>query len=431
MITDTALPLGTTPAGSAWSTKALHPSDHEMPMSGIPDRKSRPTATLHFDVKYKISNPTPVGADTTWNCDVLLRPDPLSFGSFVRTSASEYAEPITRKETMTTGVPRYFLNTQVSGTGGTPEAAYDAKYAFWRANVREFRLMYAGATVVHDGPALSDQGTITAAQYPVFDKDYSIAAVDYTAPANSYATRKIAVWESTFPTFDSLQNMPGVFVGKAKEGCYMPFKLDLGDLDFRSVGQATYSHSDLTSGAVSDGPLYVSAPTGHSHPTSPVADVSIADATGVVTGNQLLPASSRNIGHIAVRGVSNSAALYVQLRVGYEITVMPGSTYSPNLVKLADSDEVALKSYFEISRRLQDAYPENYNSLGAILPIIGSIASRILPTLAPIAGKALRGLGNMISDSGLSEEEAQAKQTRRKAKKQVLAAYKRGQQQLQ
>jgi len=389
----------------------------EMPNSGVPDRKTAPSAMLHYDVKYKIINPTPVGADTTWHCDIQFRPDPLCFGAYYRCSASEFAEPITRIETMTSGLSRYFLNTQVSGTGGTPELAYAAKYTFWKSNVKQYRVVYAGATLTTDAPTLSDQGTISAAQYPVFEKPYSIPAVDYTAPAHNYASRGVKVWESGIPTFDALQNMPGVYTAKAKDGCYLPLKLAPSDFEFKSSGDACYAHSDRSGGAVADGVLAVDATTGLSDPYVPCADVYMDAATGLPTGDLMLKPSTHNVGHIAVRGISNSAALYVQFRVGYELLVMPGSTYSPNLSKLVEGDPVAMESYFEISRRLADAYPESYNSLGAILPIIGSLASQILPTLAPVAGKALKSIGSWLGESQLTPEEKEVKVARRKAKK--------------
>lgn len=394
----------------------------EMPNSGVPDRKTAPTAVLHFDVKYKVGAPTPVGADTTWNCDVHFKPDPCCFGAFYRASATELAEPITQAATMSSGVQRYFLNSQVNGTGATPEAAYSAKVSFWRSNVKQYRCIYAGATLTTDAPSLSDQGTISAAQYSMLEKTYSFPAVDYTAPANSYLSRSVKVWESQIPTFDSLQNMPGVYTAKAKDGCYLPLKLAPSDFSFKSVGDATYAHSDRSNAAVTEGNIYCSETTGLSHPYVPCADVYGDNATGAVTGGLKLAESTSNLGHIAVRGVSNSAALYIQFRVGYEVMVMPGSTYSPNLIKTLESDQVAMESYFEISRRLADAYPEHYNSLGAILPIIGGLAQKVLPTLAPLAGKALKGLGGMLSDSTLTEQEREVKAQRKKAKKAALSA---------
>lgn len=399
----------------------------EMPNSGVPDRKSAPTAILHFDTKYKISNPTIVGGDTTWNCDVQVRPDPLCFGAYYRASASEFAEPITRSETLASGVNRYFLNPQVNGTGATPELSYAQKLAFWRANVKQYRCIYAGATLTSDAPSLTDQGTISAAQYSVMEKNYSIPTLDFAAPTNVYLGRSVKVWESTIPTFDSLQNMPGVYTAKSKDGCYLPLKLAPSDFSFKSTGEATYVHSDRSSGIVSEKEVFCSTSTGLSNPYCPCADVVASDVTGLPTGDLMLAPSTSNVGHISVRGISNSAALYVQLRVGYEVMVMPGSTYSPNLIKLIESDPVALESYFEISRRLADAYPEHYNSLGAILPIIGGLAQKVLPSLAPLAGRALKGLGGLLTDSGLSEEQKQVKSARKKAKRVILqeAGYKK------
>jgi hypothetical protein len=430
VISDTSMPLGTTVNGQQWATKALHPSDQDTPGGGIPDEKSMPSASVSFNTKYKIPVPTLVPGDTTWDCDILAHPDPLCFGAWYSQSHSSAQEPLVRLDTLGLA-SRYFMNQQVLGSGADVVQEYSAKVLNWLASVRMYRPTYFGVTLTYDAPALSNQGMISAVQYPYSPQPFSFNltsslgeqvskgkdkgsekkdASTSTAPVNATrrCVRTLSVWPiDKFPGFDQLQNLPGVYTGKASDGVYLPLRLNHQDFEWKSVNDMTFSHTnwDQTAQAYFLSAGDVLGSTGLLNPLVPNPDVSVDLTGGISTGILGLPMSTWNIGHIALRGLSSAGQLYVQFRVGYELMVAPGSVYSVQVLKPVPADPVAVNAYFGISRQLADAYPESYNSLGTILPLIGTIASEVLPMLMP----SLKGAWNSIKGlwNGSSEKNAE------------------------
>lgn len=62
--------------------------------------------------------------------------------------------------------------------------------------------------------------------------------------------------------------------------------------------------------------------------------------------------------------------------------VRPGTIYAPFVRMPPVEDHLAFKMYAEVSRRMADGHPSRYNNLGAIIPLIGKVASAVFPTLS-------------------------------------------------
>lgn len=395
VISDTALPLGTTDNGKVWATKALHPSDTEVPGGGVPDHKTLPSAIIHFNSRYKISAPA-TATETGWSMDALIGADPCCFGRVFRGIPTS-TEPLINAYTCGVDVsdPADFLiNPELAGSmDALPHISYWNKSSNWKSNVQMYRLNYLGCTLNYDAPAVSNQGFVVATQYPYSEKKFSYAYM-------SQAVRDTNVWPlGSFPTFGQLQNMPGVYSGKASEGCYVPLKLNESDFSWKLSANRTLEHSDVRSGPgapAADCEDWINLDNVNSscyHPLCPVRDTMWNAGTPAIV-DLMNPRGSENVAHISLRGLNTSGNVYLTIRAGYEVVVKPGSVYAPLVVRPVPYDPVALDAYFSISRLLADAYPESYNSMGTILNTIGSVASVVLPKLLPILGSGVKQLMN-------------------------------------
>lgn len=386
VIADTALPLGSTEAGKVWCTKALHPADVAIPVS-IPDRQARPHAGLAFGGQYKISPPGGLTATDSWDADLLLSPDMICPGCYTSDKTGNYLEPLMDRLHLTSGLANRFLNSQISGSGATPEESYQAKLATVQQNVREARLSFFGATLELQAPSLADQGTLVASQYDLPYDMFNFTEVN-TTTKSVYAVKPLAVTRLQFmPSFSSMMSIPGSYTGKVKDGCYAPLKLSEEALHFTNVQASVAPHTDWnqTSGAFLTDGVECTASTGTTGPIAACRDYTIylSDGTGSYLKDEALPRLTNRVIHICARGMAPSATLYLTLRHGYEVTVAPNSIYSPYVTLPPPPDYAAVEAYFAVARQLADAYPGDYNSLGTLLPIIANIAAETLPKVLP------------------------------------------------
>jgi len=90
-------------------------------------------------------------------------------------------------------------------------------------------------------------------------------------------------------------------------------------------------------------------------------------------------------------------------------------------------DPLALQGYFAISREMRDAYPEEYNTFGALLGTIANAAATALPTILPMLGKAWTaiksGFAGRPMDSAAQKVERAVETAPAAAKQRVVEAY--------
>lgn len=189
--------FGSTQTGRDWCIKALHPSDPIMEVTGLPDMSAVPSTMLNYQSTVTVK--CGVGATGTYSVELAMIPDATTFGHVRMTDSIG-----------TTNTAVY--NTQVAAT--LPEIV-----GFFVANTERHRLVYYGATVYVDAPALSNQGSIVAYQAPVVPLQVCVAHGAASAQLG------IQFQEEDQPSYDRGIAMPNAFTGLAKEGCYMPLKL--------------------------------------------------------------------------------------------------------------------------------------------------------------------------------------------------------------
>lgn len=93
------------------------------------------------------------------------------------------------------------------------------------------------------------------------------------------------------------------------------------------------------------------------------------------------------------------ASLVVTVRVGFEVTTSPVSSYIGQLGTPLMNDEVAHRSYQAIAREMLAAYPADYNLFGALFNVIKGIGQKILPSIPNAIGSLLKGKTSPIADN--------------------------------
>lgn len=307
-----AIPFGDSIHGSAFVTKAAHPAHTTIGMVGIPDRTAGPKAMLEFKLTALISKP--VTAVSNWGCTMCTYPNAVLPLAYVATPDTGAA------------VQGTLLNTQIaSGTLATIVAA-------WKGNVQAARVAYQGLTVFCDTPTLSDQGTVVCGQVTPSWSITTATGVDTCTYNGSPITE------------NALMNLPTATQWAAREGVYMPIRLNTPTFPFTNQGQS----------AIYAGPI-----TGLT--------------TGIVTTNL-----NAQLGAVVFSNLSINAALRVTMRLGVEVITSSGSAYGPFLVMPQSADQRALDSYFSVAARMNDAYPSSYNDLNKFLGVLKSIGKLVL-----------------------------------------------------
>lgn len=368
------LPLGETESGKAWCLKALHPADPITEVMGVPDQTPSPVTVLNYQQASTIINP---GEDETWECELTFLNDPSIFCA-VRTMTSA-------------GDHTTVYNIHNTALGVTPVAA---ALGFSGAFVERWRMAYGSVTVYADGPSLANQGSVVAAQYPARPYRISVPSMA-TGPTAfvGYGLRyPIDRWQAQdSPGFDTLLSMPNSYSGLAKDGVYMPMKLDSNHAAWHDHRDLVYDASLWTTHGTTELVPVTSevAATVGGFPYYSIPPLTSTIATGEWLGSPHLAPMLDNLGQICFKNLGPDVNLSLAIRMGVEVMVQPASTYRSFLHLSPVFDPMALGTYFKIARELKDAYPSDYNDLGKLWDVIKSAARIISPFMGLVPGGSL------------------------------------------
>jgi hypothetical protein len=396
---------GSTPEGRAWALKALHPADPVVEVRGIPDEDSVPTVFQNYQFTFSVPNPTPATVGT-WDCDVFMHPNPVVPCS-IRTfdSAGNYLwSPI--------------ANDQIGVAGST----WNARKTIFCGQVERYRLAYQSLTGHLDAAAVTNQGMVAAAQYPVIPQIAGYQLQSVGAPGSVLA---LCECYSELPkTWAQLQTMPNAYLGTAKEGVYSPYKLTETCQDWVSARdqKCFFPYGTAATMFNADG-MARAAAAAATNTVSGAFPYGLGGAyQGAPDGTAVImtPRADTGMLHIAFRGLHYQSTLTFMFRAGYELQVSPGSPLTSFAKVSPPYDPVASTGYFAISREMKDGYPEEYNNLAMLIPVVQEIASRVLPKVVPWLGKMA---GKLFGAAPSRRLEATAETGSAAAKERARAEY--------
>lgn len=389
--------FGTTDSGRSWCLKALHPSDPVGEIEGIPDQTAKSVVFQTYTQVVDIA--PPAGSAGSWEGEIYFFADPSCPVSWY-----------TRDEDDSVHETGEASNATWGANANLASRAFVAAFESWR-------MAYAGLTVSLDATALTNKGNLVAAQYIPNPVDYGMISIDETG-AHVPNSRVVMYQEADTAEYQQVNQMPNSYVGLAKDGCYIPLRLD-------GNHQKWWTPSD---GLVFDSSGLVAS--GADTFTIPVAD---AGATGVglypntdqfwynptthlyMGQKHLLPCFA-NVGVVAFKNLDITAHLRLTYRLGVEGTVQPGTALTPYQHISPEYDREAIDTYFAIARRLKDAYPASYNDLGKMWDVIKQVAQALGPVVKsiPVYGPAITAVASTV---GKQVDRAIARSRKRTPKK--------------
>lgn len=377
--------MGSTRDGADWAIKALDPSNERTEVRGIPDMSAGSTICMNYQTVATLS--PSAGATGTWSFEATLLPHPVDFMS------------ITAHDSVLPDWHQNILNSQMSG------ADHQAKMEWLLENAQQWRLAYAGVTVVQDGPDLANQGTMVVCQAPVQSYEYSACVVDPVldpAVGGFACSPKIQIFGiDDQPNFDTSQAMPGAYFNQSKFGAYVPLKLTktcqewTGQRDIVTVGfnaqENDFSYLLPKSGAYSWphwDVLTLAARTDVQH--------------GIENSMATSPFLNELVAHICAKNLAVTTSFSFFFRYGIEYRVMPDSTMSPQLKLAPRYDAMALDMYYAVSRELKDAFPSDYNDLGKLWTVISGVVRDVTPYISKLGriGGLASGVATSVVDLG-------------------------------
>lgn len=364
--------MGATPSGADWCIKALHPSDPQTEVRGIPDRSAVPSLLMNYQSTF-VLGPT-VGATGTWQFDASLLPHPIDF---------MYLDLVDSNNL--NGKELNFLNTQLTGD------THAAKYLTYIGMVQRWRLAYMSVTCYQDGPDLANQGSIVVAQVPTEPLLYSFSGPNVVQNDGTLCSSPIVeqFTPEDRPNFIVSQGMPNAYFARSREGAYVPLKLTETCQDWVSdrnrVGTAEIT--PLTPNNLTNG--FYALPANENlqgFPHVSLSPVRYRANNPVAYGQYTSPMLNGTWANISARNLAVATSFTFFVRCGIEMQVQPHSNLAPQLQISPPHDPVALDAYFAIARELKDGYPSDYNDLGKIWDAISAASKRVLPALKAIPG---------------------------------------------
>lgn len=397
--------LGKTAHGRDFVIKALHPASEITLTKGVPTMLPQPTVLQRMDLTFVVQ--PPAGCATAWTANAMLYANPWCLGCVVTNdgATTEYNS---------------FFNSILGSTATFGSAIREYLYN----NVEQYRLVHASATAILDATATTDSGMIASAQYilePVpMTNDTSSGVV-------SRCWRKTDFWSDTPKSYSVLSMMPSAYTGSARDGVYVPLKLD-PDFPFVRTNDVTCLVNNVDA-----------APMPYDDPTSdwPAAGTS---GVGLPFGTPscdrtpsyvICPRNcSRFVSQTYFSNLNPAASLRFTLHYTFEFIVPPSVVYASFIRAPSDPDPQALMAYVYIAQRLKDAYPAEYNHVGKILESIWSVVkgglSALVPELAPalqladVAGRAVVGGIRVLRDNARASSAKKSQQAQIDKAKAVL-----------
>jgi len=357
------LPLATTPGGTNFALKALHPSEHTIKTARVPGGNMNSTA-LCCDMVETI----PLSANGNNYCDISVWAQPLAPASV------QWGHVVGGVKT-SDGYGS-FMNAAFGGTftlAPTPPYWNQLNDTFCQG-VDGYRVVSQSVTAELIAPALSDQGTITAFQYNPGLRTAQMSVSDST---NRYLVRSdLYVYEEPPQIAQGLMGTNG-YTAKAREGVYLPLKIT--GFKWKTTRDVTqYGPAQAYAALMSTAnPLSIGAPIFFPYTCN-------RGAVSLPIDWEVMPKPcSKSIGVIRIEGCAADVAIRIRVRQVLEIVARPGSVYAPLMEAALPPDPTSLKMYAEISARMADGYPASYNDLGKLKDLILGIGKKVLPYVEP------------------------------------------------
>jgi len=277
-----------------------------------------------------------------------------------------------------------------------------------------FRHQYKSVTIELVAPAVADQGDVYAGQYPMDVRQSfpNVTGLNSEVTGNQliHIRNHVAV---PFNESDLTLSACNPYVGRARDGVYMPLRLmgptqPFADVSYNGgVGYGTALSAGGSSTSIIPNALNSSQTTVQ----YPRLFVPVTGDSGATNANTFsaLPTQFANyfpdtgydntgVGVVIFRGLAAgggggfTASLMVKVIDGQEVCPRPTTQDRVYAKPAARYEPRALEAYYALLSELPTAFPARYNALGMLLPVLSNLASRLWPAVAAGGRAVLREL---------------------------------------
>lgn len=419
--------FGLTPEGRAFVVKALDPACVGS-SPGIPDQSACSVLRPEYTVQYTIG--APAVATSTWDLMCVFPPgDVLTCVFAYGPSGTDFSS-----STVPTGggvgwVP---LQTSIDPPGSiqcttiAPAASNGTITRSIRtptSGALVFRHMYKSVTAELLAPAVNDQGDVYAAQYPLERFGNNLLGVNFpsTATGNNIMAQST---KTRIPCneADLTLSARNPYVGRARDGVYMPLKLVGPSQDFCPLWTAATGYDNATSSHFLRGTASgVIVPQCLFYSNNDTGGPQNGPFINSIYGNSSVQFDTgydnTSIGVMIWRGLASSgggggfgASVMLKVIVGQEICPKPTAFDRVYLKPPVRYEPLAMQAYYTLMTEMQSAFPAKYNAMGALLPLLGSVAARLLPAIASGGRTFLR---EMLGEERAAERKQEPKRPAR------------------
>jgi len=443
---------GITGESKDWVAKALYPPGSGGHL-GLPGGGAADTISMDYTLTSTIQAPGAV----KWDCLIVspphdgspviiaTAPSPADFGAtsapvgYGYTTIDPYGGvqartniPVTVREVSTSSAPTYVCLQRMPAH--LP---------------RGVRHLYKSTTVDMVASDLYNGGTVISGQVPVtavsdtvaFQLDTLVGVISAGQSIACEVGFEVPVDEATLTRAVS----DTVYAAAAKDGCYMPLKLDVSSAMRFDPGLYANGRGKIYAGASLTSQYWIDRRDNTNSDYLVTYPVFLGYGASGVTkpwwGNDQnswtwlrqrpgLSTSAQTLTGVQIyRGLDPNASLLCTLRLGLECTLLPTSPLITQLSSPVAPDPRALAAYYEIAMKQKDAFPAADNLLGLALPGIMAALRAAVPVvkewgpkvLSAVAPGAIDAIGSILSPKA-SEPAAVVKAVARRKREPVAKA---------
>lgn len=385
------LPLANTEAGKNFVMKALHPSDHEIRVTRVPGGSDN-TVAMAIDQVFDYV-PSVKSGTTAKPFMFIVRPN-------IQCPIWVFEENGTEDG----WTPAYsFVPPAFAGKGYLPTTRTDDAdtWAYLTKNVEAVRITSESLTTELVAPSLSNQGTVVANQYAVYKqnvwstiRNHSDSAAihpDGSGTMGNYTVVLPYQLIEQFPTKSMMMNGTRAFSGNARDGAYLPLRLD----NFKMRGLGSIVTAGVSQLFASDGYPMIT-PFAYEYSPDILHNLDhnfFYGSGGTMMGGRYFGDLSNTYGQILYSGIStDGTSIRCRFRMTVELRTYPGTNLAPLAEVPPPADSLAIDMYHEIAGRMKNAYPASYNDWDQLKKTIKTLARGALAVVNPAIHYLAQGL---------------------------------------
>jgi len=262
-----------------------------------------------------------------------------------------------------------------------------------------FRHLYRGITCHLTASAINDGGTVYATQLTGRHRVSPVGRVDVGGTTIVQEAHFHIPLEET----SLAQLSPEPYIGNAKEGVYLPLRLQGPVQPFALGAIPVIANSDIVTAPPLTLAFDYGGPTVGQVPVMDNAPITALPSQASWINDFLggrfptnaftlgdLAYDNLSVGVIIFRGLAGpagagfGASVTVKTMIGMEVVPRIESPERSFVRAPAECDSRALAAYYALAYELPDAFPASYNFFGTLLPMLGNLASKIWPVVRQV-----------------------------------------------